>query len=226
MREYYKAFLKAITEGGLQRQTSFSTGDEAIYRDGCLICGDDIEEPDLTEDIQMEPLLVLFGCGHVGKALYDLAVLQDMKVTVLDCREDFLTAERFPKAERIAGPYEELLSRDYGFTAPYYCIFTHGHRYDDLIDMYALVQSMVDDFDSFRWSDLLLHLNAGAEINLFNIISARAGVNRGFMSVGAGIWLPFAQVDASYGWQEFGVELGDKPVDAVTIKFNLGYDKH
>ena len=96
----------------------------------------------------------------------------------------------------------------------------------DLIDMYALVQSMVDDFDSFRWSDLLLHLNAGAEINLFNIISARAGVNRGFMSVGAGIWLPFAQVDASYGWQEFGVELGDKPVDAVTIKFNLGYDKH
>ena len=138
MREYYKAFLKAITEGGLQRQTSFSTGDEAIYRDGCFICGDDIEEPDLTEDIQMEPHLVLFGCGHVGKALYDLAVLQDMKVTVLDCREDFLTAERFPKAERIAGPYEELLSRDYGFTAPYYCIFTHGHRYDEDCLLYAL----------------------------------------------------------------------------------------
>ncbi|MBR2282048.1 MAG: hypothetical protein IJ863_05440, partial [Spirochaetales bacterium] len=96
----------------------------------------------------------------------------------------------------------------------------------DLIDMYALVKSMIDDFDSFRWSDLLLHLNAGAEINLFNIVSARAGVNRGFLSVGAGIWLPFAQVDASYGWQEFGQELGDKPVDAVTIKFNLGYDKH
>ncbi len=96
----------------------------------------------------------------------------------------------------------------------------------DLIDMYALVKSMIEDYDNFRWSDLLLHLNAGAEVNLFSIISARAGVNRGFMSVGAGIWLPFAQVDASYGWQEFGEELGDKPVDAVTIKFNLGYDKH
>lgn len=96
----------------------------------------------------------------------------------------------------------------------------------DLIDMYALVESMISDFNNFRWSDLLLHLNAGAEISLLNVVSARVGVNRGFMSVGAGIWLPFAQVDASYGWQEFGMELGDKPVDSVTIKFNLGYDKH
>ncbi len=94
----------------------------------------------------------------------------------------------------------------------------------DLIDMYGLVSSMIKDYDSFRWSDLLLHLNAGAEVNLIKVISARAGVNRGFMSVGAGIWLPFAQVDVSYGWQEFGDQLGDKPVDCVTVKFNLGYD--
>ncbi len=94
----------------------------------------------------------------------------------------------------------------------------------DLIDMYALVESMIKDYDNFRWSDLLLHLNAGAEINLIKVISARAGVNRGFMSVGAGIWLPFAQVDVAYGWQEFGDQLGDKPVDCVTVKFNLGYD--
>ena len=93
----------------------------------------------------------------------------------------------------------------------------------DLIDMFELVKSF--NKDSFRASDLLLHLNLGAELGLLNIIKARVGVNRGFMSVGAGIWLPFAQIDASYGWQEFGVELGDKPVDALTVKFTLGYDK-
>ncbi len=141
MSDFYREFFEAIKEGGLQRHTSFKDGSEAIYRDGMLVCGDDIEDPDLIEDIQMEPHLVLFGCGHVGKALYDLAVLQDMKVTVLDCREDFLTEERFPKAQRIAGPYDKLLSRDYGFVSPYYCIFTHGHRYDEDCLLYALRHS-------------------------------------------------------------------------------------
>ena len=93
----------------------------------------------------------------------------------------------------------------------------------DLVDMYQLVKSF--NKDTFRASDLLLHLNLGAELGLLNIVKVRAGVNRGFMSVGAGIWLPFAQIDASYGWQEFGVELGDKPVDALTVKVTLGYDK-
>ena len=45
------------------------------------------------------------------------------------------------------------------------------------------------------------------------------------MSVGAGVWLPFAELDVSYGWQEFGEELGDHPVDALSVKFVLGYDK-
>ena len=93
----------------------------------------------------------------------------------------------------------------------------------DLIDMFELIKSF--NKDDFRASDLLLHLNLGAELGLFNIVKVRAGVNRGYMSVGAGIWLPFAQVDASYGWQEFGVELGDKPVDSLTVKVTLGYDK-
>ncbi len=139
MDEFYASFLKAMANGPLERRTCFKTGEEAIYQNNSLLSGPDIASPDLVENIQMEPHLVLFGCGHVGKALYDLAVLQGMKVTILDCREDLLTKERFPKAERVVGEYEELLSRDYpGFTAPYYCIFTHGHRYDESCLLYAL----------------------------------------------------------------------------------------
>lgn len=92
----------------------------------------------------------------------------------------------------------------------------------DLIDMIGMVKSLGSD--SFKAEDLLLHLNAGAEVSIlcFNL---RAGVNRGYMSVGAGVGLLGMRIDATYGWQEFGAELGDKPVDSFTIRFNLGYDK-
>ena len=93
----------------------------------------------------------------------------------------------------------------------------------DLVDMYELIRSFSST--DFRASDLLLHLNLGAELGVFNIVKVRAGVNRGYLSVGAGIWLPFMAVDATYGWQEFGKEIGDKAVDSLTIKFTLGYDK-
>lgn len=92
----------------------------------------------------------------------------------------------------------------------------------DLIDMLGMVENFSSE--TFRAEDLLLHLNAGAELSVlcFNL---RAGVNRGYMSVGAGVGLLGMRIDATYGWQEFGAELGDKPVDSFTIRFNLGYDK-
>ena len=93
----------------------------------------------------------------------------------------------------------------------------------DLIDMLDMCKSFGKE--SFRAEDLLLHLNAGFELELLNIVSARVGVNRGYMSVGASVNLFIARVDVAYGWQEFGAELGDKPVDSFTVKFTLGYDK-
>ena len=93
----------------------------------------------------------------------------------------------------------------------------------DLVDMLDMIQNF--NKETFRASDLLLHLNAGVELELLNFITARVGVNRGFMSVGAAVNLLLARIDLSYGWQEYGVELGDKPVDSFTVKVILGYDK-
>ncbi len=142
MSEYYAKFLDALALGSVQRRTDLKSGFEAIYRDDILICKDSddpILEPDISEDISVQPHLVLFGAGHIGKALYDLAVLQDMKVTVLDPRKDQNSEERFPKAKRLVGEYEELLENDYpDIVAPYYCIFTHGHRFDSQCLLYAL----------------------------------------------------------------------------------------
>lgn len=79
-------------------------------------------------------------------------------------------------------------------------------------------------FKDFETSDILLHMNAGIELTVL-IFNIRAGINRGYASVGAGFGLLCMRVEASYGWQEFGTEIGDKPVDSFTIRFNLGYDK-
>ena len=93
----------------------------------------------------------------------------------------------------------------------------------DLVDMLDLCRRIGSS--DFRWSDLLLHLNAGAEFGLFDVLTVRGGINRGYLSVGAGLNLVFMQIDLAYGWQEMGNQLGDKPVDSLTIKFSLGYDK-
>ncbi len=89
----------------------------------------------------------------------------------------------------------------------------------DVVDVISLF-----DNEEFRASDILLHLNAGAEVTLA-IFNLRAGINRGYATVGVGFGFIGMRVDATYGWQEFGTEIGDKPVDSLTIRFNLGYDK-
>lgn len=142
MSSYYRDFLNALKDGNVQRRTDFRTGAEAIYKNDILICkdtDDPIREPDLVEDIKVEPYLVLFGAGHIGKALYDLATLQNMRVCVIDPRADENSAERFPLAMRIIAEYDDILSKDPpGHMVPYYCIFTHGHKHDSQCLLYAL----------------------------------------------------------------------------------------
>ena len=91
----------------------------------------------------------------------------------------------------------------------------------DLVDMLDIVTGR----EEFEWQNLLLHLNASVELNLLSMVALRAGVNRGYMSVGVGVDLPLLGIDASYGWKEFGSVIGDKPVDSFTIRFYVGYDK-
>jgi hypothetical protein len=72
--------------------------------------------------------------------------------------------------------------------------------------------------------DLWTRINAGAEIRVLNMIDVRAGLNKGYKSVGVGLDLLLVHVDASYYWREYGVEIGDKPIDALTVRVNIGLD--
>jgi xanthine dehydrogenase accessory factor len=76
--------------------------------------------------------LVIVGGGHVGKAVAELAADLEFDVWVVDDREEFVSADRFPKAERrIAGKIDQVLP-NLEITPDTYClIVTRGHNHDE-----------------------------------------------------------------------------------------------
>lgn len=82
--------------------------------------------------LQTRCRLVIVGGGHVGKAVADLAYDLEFDVWVVDDREPFVSAERFPRAvQRIAGPVDDVLPR-LEITPDTFClIVTRGHNHDE-----------------------------------------------------------------------------------------------
>ena len=74
------------------------------------------------------PRVLLYGAGHVAKALADVLRLLDIPVVVTDEREAVLTAERFPAADRRLCPADEA-PVDPG-PGDSIVIMTHGHAHD------------------------------------------------------------------------------------------------
>jgi len=75
---------------------------------------------------------VIVGGGHVGQAVGNLAADLDFDVWVVDDREEYVSAARFPRAERrIAGPMDRILP-ELEITPNTYClIVTRGHNHDE-----------------------------------------------------------------------------------------------
>ena len=76
--------------------------------------------------------LIIVGGGHVGKAVADLAQQLQFDVWVVDDREDYVSRERFPYAERhVSGKMGQVLL-ELEITANTYClIVTRGHNHDE-----------------------------------------------------------------------------------------------
>ena len=131
--ELYSTLYSLLQKGDVERRTIlpdkvalFQNGEEK-YKEG----DGDWENPDLIENIKPEPHLVIFGAGHVSKAIAEIANVLEMKVTVIDEREEVLNRDRFNHGEElILEPYSSFLSKESPFFRPYYIIVTHGHTYD------------------------------------------------------------------------------------------------
>ena len=80
--------------------------------------------------------MLLFGGGHVGKALADVLGLLELRVTVTDPRPELLTEERFPRAQRRLLPFGEVPLD--AAPADLVVILTHSHAWDYDLGLRAL----------------------------------------------------------------------------------------
>jgi xanthine dehydrogenase accessory factor len=122
------AAAKEVMRAESPRKMTFNLNHEADYDNG-LICGGTLEI--FVEPILPQPELVIFGGGHVSIALGHAAHAAGFAISVVDDREAFANAERFPMAHRILTTYEDAFASLKPGASTYVVIITRGHR-DDL----------------------------------------------------------------------------------------------
>jgi len=121
------AAAKEVIRAEAPRKMTFNLNKEASYDSG-LICGGTLEI--FVEPILPQPMLYIFGGGHVSMALAQAAHTAGFAIGVVDDRESFANAERFPMAREIHTSYEDAFAKLKPNTSAYLVIVTRGHRDD------------------------------------------------------------------------------------------------
>src|SRR5437667_3946372 len=121
------AAAKEVMQNESPRKMVFHLKNEASYDNG-LICGGTLEV--FVEPILPQPILYLFGGGHVSMAVAKAASASGFAIGVVDDREAFANKERFPMAQEIYSSYEEAFERLHPNAATYLVIVTRGHKED------------------------------------------------------------------------------------------------
>ena len=119
---------REVIETEKPRHLSFSLGQDAAYDEG-LICGGQLNI--FVEPVIPQPRAFIFGGGHVSKGISKIATLAGFSTSIIDNREAFANAERFPEAEATyAEEYEEVFPKLPVNSTSYIIIVTRGHRDD------------------------------------------------------------------------------------------------
>jgi xanthine dehydrogenase accessory factor len=121
------AAAKEVIRTELPRKMTFNLNHEASY-DGGLICGGTLEI--FIEPILPQPMLYIFGGGHVATATAQVAHVAGFAVGVVDDREAFANAQRFPMASAIHTSYQDAFEKIRATSSTYLLIVTRGHRDD------------------------------------------------------------------------------------------------
>src|SRR6266436_5626539 len=121
------AAAKEVMQKESPRKMVFNLNNEASYDSG-LICGGTLEV--FVEPILPQPMLYLFGGGHVSMAVAKAASAAGFGIGIVDDRETFANAERFPMAQEIYTSYEMAFEKIHPNVASYVVIVTRGHKED------------------------------------------------------------------------------------------------
>jgi xanthine dehydrogenase accessory factor len=121
------AAAKEVMRTEAPRKMVFNLNTEATYDNG-LICGGTVEI--FVEPILPQPMLYLFGGGHVSMALAKTASAAGFVVGVVDDRDAFANLERFPMAQEVFTSYEKAFVAIHPGATTYLVIVTRGHKQD------------------------------------------------------------------------------------------------
>jgi xanthine dehydrogenase accessory factor len=121
------AAAREVMQKESPRKMVFNLNNEASYDNG-LICGGTLEV--FVEPILPQPMLYLFGGGHVSIAVAKAASAAGFGIGVADDRETFANGERFPMATEVYTSYEDAFAKIRPSASSYLLIVTRGHRED------------------------------------------------------------------------------------------------
>jgi xanthine dehydrogenase accessory factor len=121
------AAAKEVMQKEAPRKMVFNLNNEASFDNG-LICGGTLEV--FVEPILPQPMLYLFGGGHVSMAVAKAASAVGFGIGIVDDRESFANRERFPMAQEIFSNYEDAFEKIHPNAASYLVIVTRGHKED------------------------------------------------------------------------------------------------
>jgi xanthine dehydrogenase accessory factor len=121
------AAAKEVMQKEAPRKLVFHLNNEATYDNG-LICGGTVEI--FIEPILPQPIVYLFGGGHVSTAVAKAANSAGFGVAVIDDREAFANAQRFPMAQEIYTSFDDAFAKLRPNSSSYLVIVTRGHKED------------------------------------------------------------------------------------------------
>jgi len=124
------AFWKAreALVSGRSAVVRYELNDDFAQENG-LVCGGQMDVH--IDPLEPTPHLFIVGAGHVGLQLGKIAPDAGFRVHVIDDREKFASAERFPAADEvIAEPIPEWLHRTELPQSAFVVVVTRGHTHD------------------------------------------------------------------------------------------------
>ncbi len=121
------AAAKEVMQKEIPRKMVFDLNHGASYDSG-LICGGTLEI--FVEPILPQPVVCLFGGGHVSMAVANAASAVGFAITVVDDRESFANAQRFPMAQSFYTNYADAFEKMKPHAGSYLVIVTRGHKED------------------------------------------------------------------------------------------------
>jgi xanthine dehydrogenase accessory factor len=124
-----------LLESGKSRLMTFDLSG-IDHDERALVCGGSMQI--YLEAILPDPSLFIFGAGHVASAVAAAAGPLGFKITILDDREKYARAGRFPDAEvRLVGDWETELGRLAPPESSYFFIATQRPKTDRLCLRFA-----------------------------------------------------------------------------------------